>query len=117
MSDLLFLSRGDVASLLDLDDSIAAVERAFAMLGRGELPPPAIAGVHAAGGAFHIKAAIAGGRFAAKINANFFDAVPRIKGVLVPVLLESTAQLRLLGGSTLRMTYRYSEIDDRPIAE
>ena len=41
----------------------------------------------------------------------------RIKGVLVPVLLESTAQLRLLGGSTLRMTYRYSEIDDRPIAE
>jgi len=83
MSDVLFLSRGDVASLLDLDDCIAAVERAFAMLGRGELPPPAIAGVHAAGGAFHIKAAIAGGRFAAKINANFFDAVPRIKGVVV----------------------------------
>ena len=83
MSDVLFLSRGDVASLLDLDDCIAAVERAFAMLGRGELPTPAIAGVHAAGGAFHIKAAIAGGRFAAKINANFFDAVPRIKGVIV----------------------------------
>ena len=76
MSDVLFLSRADVASLLDLDDCIVAVERAFSMLGRGELPPPAIAGVHAAGGAFHIKAAIAGGRFAAKINANFFDAVP-----------------------------------------
>jgi len=83
MSDVLLLSRADVASLLDLDDCIAAVERAFAMLGRGELPPPAIAGVHAAGGAFHIKAAIAGGRFAAKINANFFDAVPRIKGVVM----------------------------------
>jgi len=39
--------------------------------------------VPAAGGAFHIKAAIAGGRFAAKINANFFDAVPRIKGVVL----------------------------------
>src|SRR5436190_20993665 len=83
MSDLLFLSRRDVASLLDLDDCIAAVERAFSMLGRGELPPPAIAGVHAPGGAFHIKAAIAGGRFAAKINANFFEAVPRIQGVIV----------------------------------
>src|ERR1044071_6351259 len=83
MSDVLFLSRADVASLLGLDDCIAAVERAFSMLGRGELPPPAIAGVHAAGGAFHIKAAIAGGRFAAKINANFFDAVPRIKGVVM----------------------------------
>ena len=83
MSNVLLLSRADVASLLDLDDCIAAVERAFAMLGRGELPPPAIAGVHAAGGAFHIKAAIAGGRFAAKINANFFDAVPRIKGVVM----------------------------------
>jgi len=83
MSDVLLLSRADVASLLDLDDCIAAMERAFAMLGRGELPPPAIAGVHASGGAFHIKAAIAGGRFAAKINANFFDAVPRIKGVVM----------------------------------
>lgn len=83
MSDVLVLSRRDVAALLDLDDCIAAVERAFAMLGRGELPPPGIAGVHAAGGAFHIKAAIAEGRFAAKINGNFFDAVPRIKGVVM----------------------------------
>jgi alanine dehydrogenase len=83
MSDVLFLGRRDVAALLDLGDCIGAVERAFAMLGRGELPPPAIAGVHADAGAFHIKAAIAGGRFAAKINANFFNAVPRIKGVIV----------------------------------
>src|ERR1051325_1803648 len=83
MSDVLFLSRRNVAALLDLDDCIAAVENAFAMLGRGELPPPAIAGVHATGGAFHIKAAIAGGRFAAKVNANFFEATPRIKGVVM----------------------------------
>lgn len=40
----------------------------------------------------------------------------RIDGALLPVLLESTAQLRLLGRSTLRMTYRYSEVDDRPVA-
>jgi hypothetical protein len=40
----------------------------------------------------------------------------RINGVLVPVSLQSTAQVRLLGGSTLRMTYRYSEVDDHPVA-
>ena len=77
------LSRRDVASLLTIDDCIDAVERAFGMLGRGEVPPPAVAGVHVPGGAFHIKAAAAGDRFAAKINGNFFDAVPRIKGVIV----------------------------------
>jgi alanine dehydrogenase len=76
------LSRRDVASLLTLDDCIDAVERAFGMLGRGEVPPPAVAGVHVPGGAFHIKAAAAGERFATKINGNFFEATPRIKGVV-----------------------------------
>jgi len=37
----------------------------------------------------------------------------RINGALVPISLESTAQLRLLGRSTLLMMYRYSEIDNR----
>ena len=41
----------------------------------------------------------------------------RINGVLLPVLLESTAQLRLLGRSTLRMTYGYVEIDAQPIRD
>jgi hypothetical protein len=34
----------------------------------------------------------------------------------MPVSLATTAQLRLFGSSALRMTYRYSEIDDRPVA-
>ena len=38
-----------------------------------------------------------------------------VNGVPVPVSLETTAQLRLLGASTLRMTYRYSRIDDRTV--
>ena len=38
-----------------------------------------------------------------------------INGVPVPVSLETTAQLRLLGASTLRMTYRYSRVDDRTV--
>lgn len=79
----LLLTRRDVADLLTIDDCISAVENAFRLLGRGEVPRPAIAGVHGNGGAFHIKAAIAGDRFAAKMNSNFFDAKPRIKGVII----------------------------------
>lgn len=79
----LLLSRADVASLLTLDDCIEAVERAFRLLGEGRVAPPALAGVHAEEGRFHIKAAIIGDRFAAKMNANFANATPRIRGVIV----------------------------------
>src|SRR5215831_2263572 len=79
----LLLSRRDVADLLTLDDAIDAVERAFRLLGEGRVSPPALAGVHAVDGTFHIKAALLGGRFAAKINGNFFHATPRIQGVIV----------------------------------
>jgi len=41
----LLLTRRDVADLLTIDDCIDAVENAFRLLGRGELPRPAIAGV------------------------------------------------------------------------
>src|SRR6185369_5205181 len=37
----------------------------------------------------------------------------RIDGKVVPVSLETRAQLRFLGEATLRMTYVYSEIDGR----
>jgi hypothetical protein len=39
-----------------------------------------------------------------------------IDGAIVPVSLESRAQLRLLGAATLRMTYTYLEIDGHPVA-
>ena len=41
----------------------------------------------------------------------------RINGVLMPVSLDSTAQLRLFGSSALRMTYRYSQIDHQPVGD
>lgn len=41
----------------------------------------------------------------------------RINGVLMPVSLESTAQLRLFGKSTLHMTYGYTAIDGHPVSE
>jgi hypothetical protein len=40
----------------------------------------------------------------------------RIEGVVLPVAMESHAQLRMLGAATLHMTYRYSEIDGRPVS-
>lgn len=79
----LLLTRADVAELLTLDDCIDAVENAFRLLGEGRVEAPAVMGVHGEGGGFHMKAAVIGDRFAAKLNANFFDAVPRIKGVIV----------------------------------
>ena len=40
-----------------------------------------------------------------------------INGVLMPVCLETTARLRFLGSSSLRMTYTYSEIDEQPVED
>jgi hypothetical protein len=39
----------------------------------------------------------------------------RINGVPMPVSLDTTAQLRLLGSSSLRMTYLYSQVDERHV--
>lgn len=50
-------------------------------------------------------------------RVNIVRRYARINGALVPVLLESTAQLRLLGRSSLRMTYHYLEIDQQPAVE
>jgi ornithine cyclodeaminase/alanine dehydrogenase-like protein (mu-crystallin family) len=79
----LLLDRADVIALLSMQDCVEAVERAFRRLGEGEIDPPAMATVRARGGAFHVKAGRIGDRFAAKINANFFEAVPRIQGLVV----------------------------------
>jgi hypothetical protein len=40
-----------------------------------------------------------------------------INGMLMPVLLETKARLRLLGSAGLRMTYRYSTVDEQPVIE
>ena len=48
-------------------------------------------------------------------NVDVVRKYERIDGVIVPVSLESTAQLRFLGEATLRMTYSYSEIEGRAV--
>lgn len=50
-------------------------------------------------------------------NVDIVRKYAQIAGVVVPVALDSKAQVRLLGGAaTLRMTYTYSEIDGRSVA-
>jgi len=49
-------------------------------------------------------------------NVKIVRTYERINGVVVPVALQSTAQVRLLGSATLRMTYSYSEVDGQPVA-
>lgn len=39
----------------------------------------------------------------------------RIGGAVMPVSLETTAQVRMFGTATLKMTYHYSEIDGHPV--
>jgi hypothetical protein len=49
-------------------------------------------------------------------NVDIVRTYARIDGKVVPVVLETKAQVRFLGEATLRMTYVYSEIDGRPVA-
>jgi ornithine cyclodeaminase/alanine dehydrogenase len=85
------LGRADVAALLPFNECIGAVERALALEARGGMPPAAALGMQAAGGGFHIKAAMLPGKpayFAAKCNGNFPDNprlrdLPTIQGLIL----------------------------------
>jgi alanine dehydrogenase len=87
----LLLTRGEVASLLNLDECIAAVEQAFRLHGAGKLNPTGILGMHVPGGGFHIKTALLDhgcSYFVAKTNANFPEnpklrGLPTIQGVIL----------------------------------
>jgi alanine dehydrogenase len=95
------LARDDVQALLSPQACIEAIEDAFRRLARGAVPAPAILGMHAAEGGFHVKAGLlASDReyFAAKVNANFPGnaarfGLPTIQGA---VLLFDAGNGRLL---------------------
>lgn len=90
-TETLLLSRADVASLLTLDECIAAVEDAFRQHGQGKTSPPKVLGMPSTDGGFHIKAALLRSSlpcFAAKLNGNFFYnqqrfSMPNIQGLIV----------------------------------
>lgn len=89
---LLLIRRGEVASLLDLRECIAAVEEAFRLHAEGRSLAPGVLETLTADGGFHIKSAglALGGRayFAAKVNGNFPGnaakfGLPTIQGVVL----------------------------------
>lgn len=49
-------------------------------------------------------------------NVAIVRTYDRIAGSVVPVALESHAQVRLMGRATLNMTYQYSHINGRPVS-
>ncbi len=97
------LSRKEVASVLDYEECIAAVEVAFAQYGSGKASPPGILGIHAKNGGFHIKAGILDlttSYFVVKVNSNFSAntsqfGLPLIQGVIA-VFECNTGQLLAL---------------------
>ena len=48
-------------------------------------------------------------------NVAIVRSYERVAGVVVPVALESTAQVRMMGPAKLRMTYVYSHVDGHPV--
>lgn len=108
----LLLSRSEIASLLDLDDVVREVERAFAMHAGGAIPAPGMLGLSVGSGGFHIKSAWLPGadpRFAVKTNANFpgnreSSGLPTIQGVItlfdgatgVPVAVMDSIEITIL---------------------
>ena len=87
----LLLKRSEVATLLGIQECIAAVEQAFKLYAEGKIAPPGILGIHAPNGGLHIKAGILElGRpyFVAKLNSNFPQnmsrfGLPLIQGIVV----------------------------------
>ena len=49
-------------------------------------------------------------------NVAIVRTYDRIAGIVVPVAMESHAQIRLMGSATLNMSYEYSHINGRPVS-
>ena len=89
--EVLVLTAEDVRSLLTIDESIKAVERAFLAYGERKVSLPAVLSLHTSRGGFHIKAGlleVGKPYFAAKVNGNFPEnpmqlGLPTIQGVIV----------------------------------
>lgn len=105
----LILTAGDVRASLELRACISAVERAFALNAQGQGLPPAVLGIHAEGGGFHVKAAgltFSRPYVAVKINANFpanprCHGLPTIQGALLLADGETGYPLALMDSMSL----------------
>ncbi len=90
MSDLLVLSRADIAALMDYGDYVDAVEAAFRAAAEGLAVAPPASALHVPAGSFHAKGAALLGdeaKVAMKINGNFpgnpaANGLPTVQGVI-----------------------------------
>jgi alanine dehydrogenase len=131
--ETLLLRRGDVTTLLGLDECITAVEQAFKLYAEGQTAPPGALGVHARDGGFHIKAAglkLARTYFAAKVNGNFFRnaeryGMPNIQGIIMlcdgengyPLALMDSIEITILRtGAATAVAAKYLARDDAKVA-
>jgi alanine dehydrogenase len=119
------LNGSDIRLVLDIPATIDAVERSFRL--SGAAIQSKVLGFHAAGGGFHIKAALLdnadrSGIFAAKLNANFpgnpAKGLPTIQGVLALFEAKSGRLLALMDSSaiTLLRTAAASAVAARALA-
>jgi ornithine cyclodeaminase/alanine dehydrogenase-like protein (mu-crystallin family) len=88
MSELLLLSRTDVARLMDFPAYVEAVEAGFRAAAAGKAVAPPAAGFSLPGGSYHAKgAALLGDAVAIKLNANYpgnpaSNGLPTVQGVI-----------------------------------
>ncbi len=90
MTDLLILSRADIAHLMDYGNYVDAVEAAFRAAVEGRAVAPPASALHVPGGSFHAKGAALLGdaaKVAVKINGNFpgnptANGLPTVQGVI-----------------------------------
>lgn len=105
----LMLTRNHVASLLTMDECISAIEHAFRLHAEEKTIPPAVLGLHADNGGFHVKAAglkQEKGYAAVKINANFPSnrqrfGLPTIQGVIALFDTETGSLLALMDSTEI----------------
>jgi alanine dehydrogenase len=129
----LLLTRRDVSRLLTLEQCLVAVEHAFKLHGAGSVPPPAVLGINAESGVFHVKAAalpLDRLYFAAKINANFppnsnRNGLPTIQGMIglfdgssgYPLALMDSIEITIMRtGAATAVAARYLARQDAQIA-
>lgn len=104
MSETVILSRGDIASLLTIEECMNSVEAAFKMFAEGRAAAPKVLGLHATNGGLHIKAGIMnmnGNYIVAKMNSNFPENptkrnLPTIQGAVAVFNADNGTLLALM---------------------
>jgi len=108
---MLLLNHHDIASLLDLDEYISAVEQAFKLHAEGKALKTGLLHVNAREGEFHVKAGglqLKNTYFGLKVNGGFFQnqmqfGMPNIQGAIYLADAENGSPLALMDSREITM--------------